>query len=91
MQTQIQRFFPPRQFGRQRLRPPTESVKRVPIEPVFQLRRRHIQRTGQGREEDKRADKQPDIEMEATQQVSAMPREVQVVILFFKAKSYRYF
>ena len=42
---------------------------RVVIEPVFQLRRRHVQRTGQGSDKDKRSDKQTNIEMEATQQV----------------------
>ena len=40
------------------------------VQRIFKLRRGDIQRTGQRCEEDKRTDKQPDIEMEATQQVS---------------------
>lgn len=52
------------------------------VQRMFKLRRGDVQRSGQRCEEDKRTDKQPDIEMEATQQVSHAARGVQVVILF---------
>ena len=69
-QITLGRFFGQRNLGAERLRGAFgKAIQRIVIEPVFQLRRRHVQRTGQGSDKDKRSDKQPDIEMEATQQV----------------------
>ena len=69
-QIALGRFFGHRNLGAERLRSPVgKAMQRVVIEPVFQLRRRHVQRTGQGSDKDKRSDKQTNIKMEATQQV----------------------
>ncbi len=78
------RFFGHRNLGAERLQSPLgKAMQRVVIEPVFQLRRRHVQRVPvQGCDKDKRSDKQTNIEMEATQQVQPCRAQVQVVILF---------